>query len=335
MTETAASVRIGGEVLAAALAAEGVTRVFGIIDGTYMGFYAAFEKHGIELISPRHETSAAHMAGAYARSSGKLGVCMASNGPGTANILPGVAVESGEGNRVLLISSCRRTGIAYPERGGTFQYFDQVGVTAAMTKWAQAVHSPERLPELARQAFCAAWSGRPGVVHLDVPENIMNGAFEFAADAVRDPSSYRPLTPMAPAMEQVKAAADMLRSANLPVIHAGSGIVHAGAAEQLAAVANALNAPMTSSWGARSVLDENDPLTIPNSTMTVAENARVRSHGQANPRCIHASCGSRPPHIFVLTSPRKRWSAHLQSLADGVADNECNQKLSMCRNCSR
>ena len=96
-------------MLAAALAAEGVTRVFGIIDGTYMGFYAAFEKHGIELISPRHETSAAHMAGAYARSSGKLGVCMASNGPGAANILPGVAVESGEGNRVLLITSCRRT----------------------------------------------------------------------------------------------------------------------------------------------------------------------------------------------------------------------------------
>ena len=157
--------RIGGELLAAMLAAEGVSRVFGIIDGTYLGLYTAFEKYGIELISPRHESSAAHMAGAYARSSGKLGVCMASNGPGVANILPGVAVETGEGNRVLLLTSCRRTGIAYPERGGTFQYFDQVGVTAPMTKWSQTVHSPDRLPELARQAFSAAWQGRPGVVH--------------------------------------------------------------------------------------------------------------------------------------------------------------------------
>ena len=166
-SSTANAPRIGGELLAAMLAAEGVSKVFGIVDGTYLGFYAAFEKYGIELVSPRHETSAAHMAGAYARSSGKLGVCMASNGPGVANILPGVAVESGEGNRVLLITSCRRTGIAYPERGGTFQYFDQVGVTAPMTKWSQTVSSAQRLPELARQAFSAAWSGRPAVVHLE------------------------------------------------------------------------------------------------------------------------------------------------------------------------
>jgi hypothetical protein len=193
MTESntpAGGQQIGGELLARMLSAEGVTTVFGIIDGTYLGLYTAFEKYGIRLVSPRHETCAAHMAGAYARSTGRLGVCMASNGPGVANILPGVAVESGEGNRVLLITSCRRTGIAYPERGGTFQYFDQVGVTAPMTKWSGAVHSPERLPELARQAIRASWVGRPGVVHLDVPENIMNGAFDFPADAVREPTAH-------------------------------------------------------------------------------------------------------------------------------------------------
>ena len=139
-TLSGSETRIGGELLAAMLAAEGVTDVFGIVDGTYLGLYTAFEKFGIRLISPRHETSAAHMAGAYARSTGRLGVCMASNGPGAANILPGVAVESGEGNRVLLITSCRRTGIAYPERGGTFQYFDQVGVTAPMTRWSGEHH---------------------------------------------------------------------------------------------------------------------------------------------------------------------------------------------------
>lgn len=269
--------RIGGELLAAMLAAEGVSRVFGIIDGTYLGLYTAFEKYGIQLISPRHETSAAHMAGAYARSSGMLGVCMASNGPGVANILPGVAVEGGEGNRVLLLTSCRRTGIAYPERGGTFQYFDQVGVTAPMTKWSETVHSPERLPELARQAFSAAWQGRPGVVHLDVPEDILNGAFAYPANAVREPASYRPLQPLAVAPSQVEAAAALLRDAAFPLIHAGSGIVHSQAATQLAALAAALSAPMTCSWGARGVLDESSPLAIPNSTMNVAKHARTRS----------------------------------------------------------
>lgn len=272
-----ANTRIGGEVLAAMLAAEGVTHVFGIVDGTYLGLYTAFAKHGIRLISPRHETSAAHMAGAYARSTGRLGVCMASNGPGAANILPGIAVESGEGNRVLLITSCRRTGIAYPERGGTFQYFDQVGVTAPMTRWSGTVSSPERLREQARQAFRAAWTGRPGVVHLDVPENICNGAFEFPEEPWTGPADYRPTSPMAVDPGQVAAAAQLLRDASLPVLHAGSGIVHAGAAAELSAVAEALSAPVTASWGARGVLDETSPLTIPNSTLKTARAARERS----------------------------------------------------------
>ncbi|MFQ5667355.1 MAG: thiamine pyrophosphate-binding protein, partial [Candidatus Binatia bacterium] len=91
----------GGELVARMLAAEGVEVVFGIIDGSYFGLYSNLGKHDMRLVSPRHETSAVHMAGAYARLTGRLGVCLASNGPGAANALPGVAVENGEGNRVL------------------------------------------------------------------------------------------------------------------------------------------------------------------------------------------------------------------------------------------
>ncbi|MCB1160597.1 MAG: thiamine pyrophosphate-binding protein, partial [Leptospiraceae bacterium] len=116
----------GGEVVAKMLKEEGVEKVFGIIDGTYFGFYSNLRKYGIEIITPRHETSAVHMAGTYARMTGKLGVCMASNGPGVANALPGVAVENAEGNRVLLITSKRRLQISQPDRGGTYQWFDQV-----------------------------------------------------------------------------------------------------------------------------------------------------------------------------------------------------------------
>jgi acetolactate synthase-1/2/3 large subunit len=269
--------RIGGEYLAAMLAAEGVDTVFGIVDGTYLGFYTAFAKYGIQFISPRHETSAAHMAGAYARSTGKLGVCMASNGPGVANILPGIAVENAEGNRVLLITSCRRTGIAYPDRGGTFQYFDQVGTIGAMAKWSAAVSYPDRLPELARHALRAAWTGRPGVVHLDVPENIFNTAFPYPVGAMPLPSSYRPTSPMPVDAGQVVAAADLLRDADFPVIHAGSGIVHAHAATQLETLAEMLCAPVTASWGARGVLNEESRLSIPNSTLATASQARGHS----------------------------------------------------------
>lgn len=151
----------GGEVLARMLQIEGVKNVFGIIDGTYFGFYSKLEPHGIELITPRHETSAAHMAGAYARSTGKLGVCMASNGPGVANILPGLVVEEAEGNRVLVITSSRRTGIMYPDRVGTYQCFNQSGVISQMAKWSEAVPSFERIPEMMRRALRKCYEAGP------------------------------------------------------------------------------------------------------------------------------------------------------------------------------
>jgi acetolactate synthase-1/2/3 large subunit len=253
----------GGGLLAAMLAAEGVEVVFGIIDGTYFGFYSALREHGIALIGPRHETSAAHMAGAYARLTGKLGVCMASNGPGVANVLPGVAVENGEGNRVLLITSSRRTGITYPDRGGTFQYFNQVAVTKPMTKWSGAVPSFERIPELMRRALRTSFRGRPGVVHLDVPENIMNGSFKVESLDVRPPSAYRVITPRRPDPEAVALSADLLIEARHPILHAGNGVLAARAWDELVAVAELLRAPVTTSWAGRSAMRETHELSVP------------------------------------------------------------------------
>jgi acetolactate synthase-1/2/3 large subunit len=165
----------GGEVIATMLKQEGVEKVFGIIDGTYFGLYSNFKPNGIELITPRHEATAAHMAGAYARLTGKLGVCIASSGPGVANVLAGVAVENAEGNRVLLITSSRRTGIICPDRGGAYQYFNQVAVIKPMAKWSGSASSFARIPELMRRALRMCYKGRPGVVHLDVPDDLMNG----------------------------------------------------------------------------------------------------------------------------------------------------------------
>src|SRR3990170_7796863 len=192
----------GGEVIARMLQREGVEKVFGIIDGTYFGFYSALHRLGIEIITPRHETSAAHMAGAYARLTGKLGVCMASNGPGVANLLPGLVVEQAEGNRVLAITSARRPGIMYPDRGGSYQCFDQSGVIGRIAKWSAAVSSFERVPELTRKALRESYEGRPGVVHLDVPENIMNAKVKTAV-AYWEPQQYRNVTALSPTSAQV------------------------------------------------------------------------------------------------------------------------------------
>jgi acetolactate synthase-1/2/3 large subunit len=252
----------GGEVLARMLQAEGVEKVFGIIDGTYFGFYSSLHKLGIEIVTPRHETCAAHMAGAYARLTGKLGVCMASNGPGVANILPGLAVENAEGNRVLCITSCRRPQIVYPDRGGAYQSFDQVGAIAHLSKWSKAVVSFDRVAELARTALRHCHEGRPGVVHLDVPETVMNGKVK-ADVAIWQPHQYRRVEPIVPSPAQVERAAEMLVAAELPIIHAGSGVIHAGAFAELRRVAELLHAPVTTSWAARGVLPEASQLAIP------------------------------------------------------------------------
>ncbi|KAF0163168.1 MAG: thiamine pyrophosphate-requiring enzyme [Rhodocyclaceae bacterium] len=251
----------GGEVIARMLQKEGVEKVFGIIDGTYFGFYSALHRLGIEIVTPRHETCAAHMAGTYARLTGKLGVCMASNGPGVANLLPGLVVEQADGNRVLAITSARRPGIMYPDRGGSYQCFDQSGVIGKIGKWSSAVSSFDRVPELVRKALRKSWEGRPGVVHVDVPENIMNGKFK-ADIAYWAPHQYRNAVPPAPTFEQVAQAADWLIAACAPMIHAGSGIIHAGAYDALKRVAELLHAPVTTSWAARGMLSEDSPLAI-------------------------------------------------------------------------
>jgi acetolactate synthase-1/2/3 large subunit len=252
----------GGDIIGAMLAAEGVEVVFGIIDGSYVGLYASLGRHGIRLVTPRHETTAVHMAGAYAKLTGALGVCIASNGPGAANALAGIAVENGEGNRVLAITSWRRSPIVGPDRGGTYQYFDQVGVTRPMTRWTGAARSIDRVPETMRRAFRESYRGRPGVVHVTVPEDVMNGEIDEAV-TILDPAQYRRTEPLAPSVDLVRRAAEMLNGADQPLIQVGTGVVHAGAGPAVTELAQALRAPVTTSWGGRSAIDDRFDNAIP------------------------------------------------------------------------
>ena len=257
--------RTGGEIVARMLAAEGVEVVFGIVDGSYYGLTAALAEHGIRLVTPRHESTAAHMAGAYARTTGRLGVCLASNGPGVANVLPGIAVENGEGNRVLVLSSWRRSAIVGPDRGGTYQYFDQVAVAKPMSKWAGAARSADRIPEVMHRAFRTAFRGRPGVVFVTIPEDVLNAplAEALVETPIPEPASYRRTAPLRPHPMVVREAAVLLARADRPLIHAGSGVLHDRAEALLEELARTIAAPVTASWGGRPALDERLPNAIP------------------------------------------------------------------------
>jgi len=243
------------------LAAEGVDTVFGLPDGTYHGLISGLDDNNIRLITPRHESSALHMAGAFARLTGRLGVAIASNGPGVANALPGIAVENAEGNRVLVITSSRRSGITYPDRVGTYQYFDQVAVISPIAKWSASAASPDRVSELMRSALRHSFTGRPGVVHLDVPESVMNTKNTDAT--VRALATYRVVDPLTPNRNDVQQAAEMLTRATLPLIHAGGGVIHAQAYGQLLAAAELLHAPITTSWSGSGSAPHTDPLVWP------------------------------------------------------------------------
>jgi acetolactate synthase I/II/III large subunit len=161
----------------------------------------------------------------------------------------------------LLITSSRRTGITYPDRGGAYQCFDQVGVIRPMAKWSATCAYAERIPELMRMALRKCYQGRPGVVHLDVPENVINGP--CPAVPILTPGQYRNTHPLAPLPELVTQAADLLAAARLPMIHAGSGIIHARAFGELQQAAELLHAPVSTSWSGRGVLDERHPLALP------------------------------------------------------------------------
>ena len=253
----------GGGIVSRILAAEGIDTVFGIIDGSYFGLYSTFKPNGIRLVTPRHESNGVHMAGAYARVTGKLGVCIASNGPGVANVLSGVALENAEGNRILLITSTRREGISYPDRGGTFQYFPQVEATRPITKWSCNVTSHTRIAEVLQTALRKSRMGRPGVVHIDIPENIMSTDYNLNPAWFRAPLSYQTSDLMPVVPEQVEKAAHMLAGAKLPMIHAGEGVMHTRAFQELQELATLLCAPVTTSWGARSAIDERLEEAIP------------------------------------------------------------------------
>ena len=249
----------GGELLARALANEGVEFVFGLPCPEIDPLLASLEAHGIRLVTVRHEAAAVHMAEGLYKTTGKVAVVLGNPGPGSANLLPGLLTAKHEGVPVLAITSQHGSGVVYPATPATFQGQDQLEQFKPVVKWNGPAFEWTRIPELVRMAFREMRAGRPGPVQLEIPGPTLYATNDPGRAPIFPASAGRAGNPQA-SEAQLAEAAELLAGARAPVIFAGNGVDRAHANAELLQLAEALGCPVIPSMAGRSVMPLNHPL---------------------------------------------------------------------------
>ena len=249
----------GAEILWATLAGEEVTTVFGYPGGAILPIYDALRKFPtIHHVLVRHEQGAAHMADGYARASGRVGVCMATSGPGATNLVTGLATAMLDSIPVVAI-----TGQVSSKVLGTdaFQEIDITGITLPITKHNFLVTRAEDIAPTVRQAFQIARSGRPGPVLVDITKDAQQATAVFHFERSK-PAAQRPHPMLRAEDVTLRSAAEMIQAAERPVILAGHGIVASGAEAEVLALAEARQIPIASTLLGLGAIPAGHPLSL-------------------------------------------------------------------------
>ena len=248
--------RSGAEVLLAALVGQGVDTVFGIPGGANLPIYRHLPRFPIRHVLVRHEQGAAHMADGYARASGRVGVCIATSGPGALNLITGLATAHFDSVPVVALTG----QVATPTIGtDAFQESDVIGSCLSVTKHSYQLRDPGEIEEVVAEAFHVARTGRPGAVLIDIPKDVQQAAA----------GESRPLrrrrwhsAPGPAAEEQIEAAARHLARSRRPVILAGRGVAIAGAQRELRELADRVDAPVGTTLLGTGVFPNPHPLGL-------------------------------------------------------------------------
>jgi len=249
----------GGQLIVECLVRHGVDMVFGIPGAHTISIYDALHRHPkIRHVLVRHEQSAALMADGYARSTGRLGVCCVTTGPGVTNAATGLAVANNDSIPVLLISSQVHSEAA-KKRRGLFHAMDQLALTKPITKWNARIDRPEQIPRVMANAFGILMKGRRGAGHVEVPVNILQQEFELE-DSMLEAKSVDSNSEPENISVEIRRAAQLLRDAKRPLIFAGGGVISAGASSQLVEVAELLQAPVLMSPMGKGAIPADHPL---------------------------------------------------------------------------
>ena len=230
----------GAEIVVESLIQEGVTSIFGYPGAAIMDVYDYLEKSPIRHYLVRHEQGAVHMADGYARTSGKVGVCLVTSGPGATNTVTGIASAFMDSIPIVVFTGQVPTPLIGND---AFQEVDIVGITRPCTKHNYLVKKVDDLAQVIKEAFYLARSGRPGPVLVDLPKDVLHDKTEFKYPKKIELRSYRPTYSAHP--RQIEKAAAMILKAKRPVIYAGGGVITSGSSPELKTLAESLMIPVT------------------------------------------------------------------------------------------
>ena len=242
----------GAEIVVECLKEQGVDTVFGYPGGTILNVYDALYQHSNEInhILTSHEQGAAHAADGYARATGKVGVCLATSGPGATNLVTGIATAYMDSVPMVAITC----NVVLPSLGkDSFQEVDIAGVTMPITKHNYIVKDISILAETLRRAFAIAGSGRPGPVLVDITKDVTSNTCEFEPEepkAIERVSRYT--------KEELQAALKLLENAKKPFVYVGGGAVISGAYQEVREFAEKMDTPVCDTLMGKGVYDGHD-----------------------------------------------------------------------------
>ncbi len=277
-TKNKKTMRISGaEAIIHCLLAEGVDLLYGYPGGAIMPVYDELYKFQDKLthILTRHEQGATHAAQGYARVTGKVGVAMATSGPGATNLVTGIADAQIDSTPMVCI-----TGQVFRHLLGSdaFQETDIIGISTPVTKWNYQITRASEIPEIMAKAFFLARSGRPGPVLVDITKNAQLEEFDFSYEQCKGVRSYKPVPK--PEISAIDAAAELINRAKKPFIVFGQGVILGEAEEELKALVEKAGIPAAWTILGLSAMDTDHPLNV----------GMVGMHGNYGPNILTNEC---------------------------------------------
>ncbi|MCG7850481.1 MAG: acetolactate synthase large subunit [ANME-2 cluster archaeon] len=247
----------GAKALIESLYAEKVDVIFGYPGGVLLPIYDELFDADIKHILVRHEQAAAHAADGYARATGKVGVCLATSGPGATNLVTGIATAYMDSIPMVAITGQVPSSMIGND---AFQEANITGITLPITKHNYLVTDVNDLPRIIKEAFHIASTGRPGPVLIDIPKDITTDELDFEYPDSVELRGYKPTK--TGHKKQIKRAADIISKAKQPVLYVGGGIIASEATKELLELAQTINAPVTTTLMGKGAFPDDNPLCV-------------------------------------------------------------------------